>query len=357
MKKGLVILALLACSSPVIAQGSLASTKLIAGITSVRYYNYPDHSRLLIRMDGIPHFTVFNANGRMTIHLGGTALKAEHDGARYHFSEGRIERLQIDRISQDSAHVQVEFRGKTRSECAMLQSITTLKLDAFDDTTSVAAADTSCADTSGTNRAAVIAPIQTITKNTAAPPPATTRVAAKSSVPVSQERDLQSTVQEWFADHQLDPRLAVIVIGSAIAGTIVILLLIKKKMTKTARSYVSVAARTAATVEPEEETENAEPEVERAPLSIPRRNAASPALSLARAYGRGQEEVNLSINLKGRHAERRWAMNMQKLAEEQENDQDSVTLARKLGVGRGEVDLALLLNHLKSPRTVKEGVA
>jgi hypothetical protein len=339
MKKALVIFVLLFCCAESTIAGPPDSLRIAARIVSVRYYNYPTHSRLLIR-----------------IGLGGTSLKPEHDGARYSFSEGRIKSVYIDRITDDSATVLVAFRGTVRSDLAMLDFITTLRLDAMNETTMVAA-DTTRSDTLATaDHPAIIVPLPEIATNRTVPPQGIVPTARKTEPVPDHMAQVESYVRDFASGLSVEPRHVEVTLGLAIVGTTLALILLRKRTMKRSRSFAAVAVQALETEpEPEQETPVDVEMPVRTRTQSPGR--MSPAMTLARTYGRGQEEVNLSMNMKGRHAERRWAINVRKLAEEQETGQDSAALARKLGVGRGEVDLALLLHHLKNPRTVKEGVA
>jgi hypothetical protein len=63
--------------------------------------------------------------------------------------------------------------------------------------------------------------------------------------------------------------------------------------------------------------------------------------------------LKLSFNLTGRKSEHQWAQLIKTLKETQVAQKDQVKMAKKLGIGRGEVELAAAL-HRTRPLRLKE---
>lgn len=78
---------------------------------------------------------------------------------------------------------------------------------------------------------------------------------------------------------------------------------------------------------------------------------------LARIYGRGQSELDLALRLRGSAAAGLTSAKMQQALRATKSRTQQLNAARKLGVGRGELELALNLDRLRHLKARKEVVS
>jgi hypothetical protein len=76
---------------------------------------------------------------------------------------------------------------------------------------------------------------------------------------------------------------------------------------------------------------------------------------MAKAFGRGTEEMSLAMTLGTKGKPRANKQRLDQLVLKKASSAQRRTAARKLGVGVGEVELALQLRRFQSTRKQKEG--
>jgi hypothetical protein len=333
-----------------------------AQLVNLRYYDHGGSSRLAIRLQGNPQYSAVRNESDVRIILQHTGAPVSYDVARMDFTSGFVAHVHIDRRRGDSVVVIVGLRTNTAFRIERMGKVDGLFVDVFPDSSHTLAQDTVSADTAlAIGHPSVIMPIQTMSFNT---------LVAAGDVPSKEQKDtivragvptvaaaIPNTSLIWPKAHVLHVSLA---IALAVLGTALVLLFIRRLYTT--RSLPVPSTFTTGFTEAISKQGHERREVPREMLKHgvvePPRDrlldAESSALMLAKRYGRGLGEVKLSFDLRSRQSERRWIKRVQEFAEKNEDKQDRIAVAKELGIGRGEVDLAVLLHHLKTPKTLKE---
>lgn len=331
-----------------------------ARIIGVRYFDRPSYSRLVIELNDTFQYSVVRQGDEIRILFAKAQVPALYDGARFQYSSGLLDRVWIDRLKNDSVVVTVLARKNTAFNLRKAQQLVGLLLDVHPDFPDSLAHDTASVQAESTVALPlVIQPIQTISQNSLLP--AGTQ-QLQVSVPAESRMSIAMTsILEKIADlRKVNPLHASLAIALAVAGTGLLLLLLRRlhiRGPKQGRSAFPTEFADAGSKQenlPHIGRAAAEGARETIHQVAERSEQEASVLGLAKKYGRGLGEINLSMNLKARQRENQWAKRAQRLAEVTGNSRDKAELAKELGIGRGEVDLAMLFHHLKAPSTLRE---
>jgi|GEM_PF-5082701 len=334
-------------------------------IVNMRYYNHEGSSRLAIKLLGNPQYSTERNESDVRIILPNTDVPASYDGARMHFANGFVTRVYVDRWKGDCVVVTVGLKANTGFRVERMDNMEGVFIDVFPDSSRTLTQDSGDADTAlATGHRSVILPIQTLSFTTLVAadnmPPKKQKDSVVSAAPPAVSIVLPNISFAW-------PKVGVVHVSLAIAlavlGTALVLLVIRRLyVTRNVRVPSTFTAEFAGAISghPDQRKEDSREMWSSRPVESPRNRLVeedSSVRMLAKRYGRGLGEVKLSFDLRSRMSERRWIARVQELAEKNEQLQDRLAVAKELGIGRGEVDLAVLLHHSKTPKTLKGELA
>ena len=319
---------------------AMGTGRYVAQLNDIRYSVRPAYSRLTMSVDGPASYSLNEGQKCVSIIFPKTDIKRWYDGARLRFSSGLIDRVQVFRAGGDTAIVAATFKKEATFRVQQMDEGKGYYLFVTQDSSSsksiVSRAMTPLVKRQNASAASdqqVIAPI------TNTPPTPVVR----GEQPMSPG----STIP-WGR--------VILAVTLAAMGTGVTLTILRqsgggRQAVNSAKAPASVPPSPlalpvkqplAVNDNPIDELESPEPTDEE-----------SSALMLARQYRRGQGELKLSFNLTGRQNERQWAQLIKTLKEAQVPQKHQVKMAKKLGIGRGEVELAAAL-HRTRPLQLKE---
>jgi len=339
-----------------------------AGVTTlsgIRYNNQERSSRLTMQFAGEVRYSVQCEGNRLLLGFSSARPASPPGVARLQFKDGYIRSVTTDRIGQDSLFVVVVLREGTTYTLVRPADGNALFVDVVPDpeyrAPAVTApkapkpapqkqvpANSSLVDIPSIARTQVEAPLQQAVLNA---PAASTPAAA--AVPAT----------ESGRTSLIGPDVMLLGGGGLIAllTTAGILLLIRRwdhRRAHTARSPHTAAlpaADDSATREDIrallERASRRSPVVEEdsAPQMFEERT------EMAKAFGRGTEEMSLAMTLGTKGKPRANKQRLDQLVLKKASSAQRRTAARKLGVGVGEVELALQLRRFQSTRKQKEG--
>jgi hypothetical protein len=289
-------------------------------------------------------------------------VSSAHDGARFHFSTGLVNSTNIDRLGVDSALVTISLKPHTAYRIGRSDSVGGLLVTLFRDSDPALTKDVSHvaeAPDQG-DRPPVIQPVLTFTLNgmTAvenSPSEGPGKDVAQGEKHSTLKSTLLSEIRHLPESHLLPMALSFV---SATLGTGLLLLLSRQRNTprlRTAPAAVGAGFPEVLSTHIRDGSRGFErTEPRRHQAHRPSREDAS-ALDIARKYGRGLGEINLSLALKAHQGVHVWAQKLEKIVDKGNDMHDRASVAKELRVGRGEVDLAMVFRHLTSSQTVREG--
>ena len=332
-------------------------------LVNMRYFDHAGGSRLAIRVRGEFVYSMTKGEHAVRILLAGTGVAPSYDGARLRFSTGLVNTVCVDGAAGEGAVVAVRPRAGTAVRVVRMEGENGLYVDVCHDSSHVVGQDSFSLDAASAGmHHQVIVPIRTFSLNSL--------VFAESSGSAGEYADVTQTNDtvaaqvipevgtRRFAQVGLIP--ALLGLTSAILSTGLLLLLIRRHDgRKNVMLPPGVDAGFSEVLSQLSEWESREsgiqekPQAPELPYSPPSHQDVS-VLGLAKRYGRGLGEINLSFALKARQGERRWVQKVQEIAEGSHGADDNARIAKELGVGKGEVNLAIMLHHLKSPQTLRK---
>jgi hypothetical protein len=335
-------------------------------LVSAEYSDSAGRCHLAIKLAGNPQFSANRLQNEIRILFAKTDVPPAYDGARLHFSSGLITRAYIDRAKGDSIVVAIGLKANTGFQIEWMHKEQELRVSVFPDSTQQSMQDSVVANAvSMDGHRPVIVPIQTICTNSLVPEARPSQREQKNrSGQSSGNAAVKSGVLSGLAGMVRINLISIfIAVGVAVVGTVLTLLLMRsfhaRRSVCTQRTFAgefSVAMKERAEDPTRVPTAAVESSIPESPRTLRSARDVS-SLDLARKYGRGLGEINLSFALKARQGEHRWVQKVKKLAEGESQSHDNLRIAKEFGVGRGEVDLTMLFHHLKTPKTMKEELA
>jgi hypothetical protein len=328
-----------------------ASRPDAAQLVSVRYGVRPGCSRLTIALNGVPPYAVARQDHGVRIAFGNTTVLSAYAATGIRFSSGLIERVSFDGTGRDSAIVLVFLKAGARLRGIPIKDGENLQFEFV--------ADQGATPASATGEG--------LPRKTAGTPPLdlpalTGMVAARPQGTVAGKTSGGTELPPHGRGGVPAPRLHLLLaVMLAAMGTGLALLLLRRRAVNhppapgpeppapRRRHLPGDTQEVSAGVTP--------PEVREAEDADMDDDQAASMLSLARQYRRGQGEMNLSFNLASRQTEQKWARLVEKLKTASGNRNAQVTLARQLGVGRGEVELALAVQRATGATPPEEELA
>ena len=333
-----------------------------ARILDVRYVDHPGYSRLEIKLRGNPSYSTTRRDNVFRIVFAATDIIPARDGARIPLTTGFVKRLCLDR-SADSAVVAVSCKPHSAVHVGRMNNKTGVCLDISRDTSTASGQDSLSADPAPPDVShQVIVPIQVFSVKSLVAEKLPDSSGGRGDSMLSRDLATAHTLplMEFLRPLDLHLMPVLLTIGASILSTGLVLLLIRRryegrKRTKSfSREYQAQYPGTSEA--PQSLPEEPESPHSREPMTPPSTQGVS-MLGLARKYGRGVGEINLSFALRSRQGEQRWARTVHEVNRVGESPENKKRVARELGVGRGEVDLAMVFHHFKSPRTLGKELA
>jgi len=332
---------------------------MVARILDVKYYDRAGYSRLIVSLNESVQYSATKKGNEIRIVLAKTDILPSSDGARLQYFSGLMDGVSVDQVKDDSVVViVVRVKANTVFKLEKTEKPNGLCLDVYPDPSPIYWEDTTSVYTqsSGTQRF-VIQPIQTISLNNLAS--TVTPPQRESAGTTAESSNTMAAVLKVIASQgRMNPLHASVAIALAMMGTGLLLLLLRRR-------YVRKPTRTVFTAElneavskqviaPQIDLPVPEDSRDAEPSTVLQSDPDASVLGLARKYGRGLGEISLSLNLKARQRKNRWTKRAQRLVEVADLSRDRGEIAKELGIGRGEVDLAMLFHHLNTPKTLRE---
>ena len=333
-----------------------------AQLLKVRYFDqHEGYSRLTITVQGDFQYSTSKVENVFRILLPGTGVAAPYEGARLKFFTGFVNSVHVDRTAE-GAIVTVHPGAQMWVRVGRMENQNALYVDVYRDSAKTAALDAAGVDTaSGTTHGQVIMPIETISLNSLVPTENSGSGGEKVGAVQTNDTPVTQTKPWWefqpLSEEEILPM--VFTLASSVLGTGLVLLVIRRHYSKKHMQVRSGAVTGFSEILVKQPGYSAGDsgmqEVPRVPE--PSAHSASQdatALGLAKKYARGLGEINLSLALKARQGKHKWVQKVQEMAGESKGAGDNMKIAKELGIGRGEVDLAMMLYHLKSPQSLRK---
>jgi hypothetical protein len=316
----------------------------IARVDDVRYAVLEGSSRLTIKVEGRMQYSVDRVENWVRILFGKTTVKERYARARMSFTSGFVARVNIDQRGQDSAVVAVLLREKTSFKVSRSDKEKALLVEVYPDSSFQNHAGNSLA-----------LPLQRL--------PFGGMLVGESSqhkvneAPKVQQVDLNARKSPYSWPNTV--ALSVLLtIALALLGTSVLLVLIRSRSFGNATRRQSKAASVStdpALIRTNSSQRNALLVDEQSDAdSVVSSDRDSLARLLAKQYQRGEGELTPSFNFKGRNGEHKWNQKIRELTESNLERKGHASIARKLGIGKGEVELARLVRQAKNPKILSE---
>ena len=343
-------------------------------LTDIRYGVTPACSRVTLVFGGDIRFSTDHGKGLVRLGLSRTRLAPPPRASRLLFSEGLVRNVVVTRIQGDSLSVAVTLRENTTYRCVQPSGGNEVHIEVFPkEGMVVKLPGITRASTRGTAGSAVKVPavVQAIAKERVEEQGARDRaiglidVAAIARAQVEAE-NRPASVPRQRTDGPLDVPVE--------AGSPLLLIGMMVMVALTSGGFVFAVMRRTVSVP-----------VQPAPAAVlpsqhhgRERGMVSPAdedqlpageqedpgeeddgeretsLQLARSFRRGSEEITLSRRLHAQPAAPLSVGKMQQMLARSTTQTQRLHAARKLGVGRGELDLAMKLKTLRPAQPKKE---
>jgi hypothetical protein len=380
----LVLMGLLGGVSPVWA----AATN---SLTDVRYSVENGRSRVALTFDGDIRYSPVSADGVVRLGFSGTRVALPLRARRQLLSTGLVTAISVTAASNDSTVVAIMLRPSTTYRCTLPSSGSMLYVDVLPagNRAGASPATVSVKPQTSAVKSAVQRPSSTSAKpqgreqRTVAVParpqaavereslrPASGTVVDIPSIAREQTRSATDAPAQMIRpavkrteSSMFSPEIAAALSALAVClltGTGALMVIaFRKKPAKPAPAPPAPSRPNAATGL----REYLEPAGERSPFLIDEPDESDESefvhetsLQLARSFKRGSEEITLARRLHD-HAAPQWSgARMNETLSKATTPNQRLHFARKLGVGRGEMDLAVKLRTLK-PADKREEVA
>lgn len=342
-------------------------------LKDIRYGVWPAYSRVTLVFGGDIRFSADHGKSLVRLDFSRTQLAPSPRATRLHFSEGLVQNVVVTRLQRDSLSVAVTLREHTTYRCVQPSGGNEVHIDVFPKEGMPAQAE---------RRPAPSVPAPAV------PSPAVTRAPAQGAAAEPEVRERTSGLIDVAAiaraqveaeNRPANPRARTTnspVAAPAKAGSSLLLIglmamvaltsggLVLFVMRRTGSAPVQPAPSSAAPLQHpgqarttvfsvDEEPFPAEEQEESAEEEDSERETS---LQLARSFRRGSEEITLSRRLHTQPAAPLSVGKMQQILARSTTLTQRLHAARKLGVGRGELDLALKLKTLRpaSPKNEED---
>ena len=373
-------------------------------LTDIRYGVSPACSRVTLVFGGDIRFSTDHGKSLVRLGFSRTRLAPSPRAARLRFSEGLVQNVVVRRVQGDSLSVAVTLREHTTYRCVQPSGGNELHIDVFPREGMAVSSQAVTRTPPGDAKAPVVQSpgiTRTPARGTAVPdaatrtpgqgaaasvlhPTAVTRVTAQNEAaePEARERAIGLIDVAAIARAQIetenrppDPRARTTqkrAAAPAEAGSPLLLIGLMTMVALTSGGFVFVIMRRTGSVPARPAPSAAVPPQ----VHGPARGMVSPvdedllqpgeqeypadeedgeretSLQLARSFRRGSEEITLARRLHAQPAAPLSVGKMQQMLARSTTQTQRLHAARKLGVGRGELDLALKLKTLR-PATPK----
>lgn len=358
-----------------------------ANLTNIRYSVENGYSRVVLTFDGEVRYSPLAADGIVRLGFSGTAVAVPLRARRQVLNTGLVTAISVSPVAADSTVVAIMLRPATTYRCILPASGNALYIDVLPAGSRVAEPGQS----SVPNRQASVVkavvpqvsrtPVKPPVRENRAPavktPPPSTTKGGGVRLPSSSVVDIPAVAREQLRPETLpvkprpeireparsgvSPEMAVVL--SIIAVVLLtgsgatLALALRKKPAKTITPPQAARAQ-----EPPSFREHLEPEGARpAPLTDEADEddesefVHDTSLQLARTFRRGSEEITLARRLHDRATPQWSGVRMDETLSKATTPNQRLHFARKLGVGRGEMDLAAKLRTIR-PAEKREGI-
>lgn len=353
----------------------LCATVAVAGeglstLTNVRYNVQSFGSRVTLRFEGAATYSVRESHEQVIFAFSRTRVASPPGAARLSFQSGHVKSLTIDRLPADSARVVLTLADGTGYSVRPMKEGSELEIDVIR-TRNVAAVPLPAPTKPQAKLAnpkpgvpaekkSSLVDIPAIARNQiaaeSAPQPRQTPEPARHETPVTSPQTTSG---------MLSPLILVAVVLVILGAGIGMLLWLasKRQYGVAKKSVIAVAPGPAPhkshlTVSPlhrEVKKEAEETDVLDDETGDDETSLDESTLRLGRSFQRGEEEMNLVARLRSRSETPVMKKSMTKTLNASATQSQRLTAARKLGIGTGEVDLAIHLKKFSQKSFRKEG--
>jgi hypothetical protein len=378
MKRMLIVGALVSLLYNIPAVAAQVSLK------DVRYSAQSGSSRVTLVFDGEVRYSPVAAEGSIRLGLSNTSVAVPAKARRQLLSTGLASSITITTLPDDSVVVVVALKAPATYRCILPASGNSLYVDIIG-TGGGAAVQRTARDSQDrpaplkSRGATMMGALSRIPARPAAPK--STPVSAKSAEVASGEpgrstsvvdisailrEQMHSDMSQTATRQQVNTRE----LSPVVAVTLSVLIVLVLSGSGLALAFVfrKRSVRAVAPPRPAPPAPQAEPPVDSLPAS-PRREflldepedddesrfAHETSLQLARTFRRGSEEITLARRLHDHASPQLSGVRMEEKLGRATTPDQRLHIARKLGVGRGEMDLAVKLRTIRSAEK-KEGV-
>jgi hypothetical protein len=356
-------------------------------LTDVHYSVHSGYSRVTLTFDGEVRYSQLAADGSVRLGFSRTGVAIPMKARRQAVNAGLVSSISVTPLPDDSAVVAIALRGSTTYRCILPATGNALYVDVLPAGTGSAEQPparivnrrTVAAKTSGAAIMTAIAhaPAQKERAKAATSKPRSVTEAPMMSsrapgvvdIPTLAREQLQTghvavvapTTVQLTPVQGLSPAAALgisVIVGLLMIGSGVALSFVIRR-TSPAPVQAPLSVQPEAPIRRFAETELDSPRsellVDDPDEDDESRFAHETSLQLARTFRRGSEEITLARRLHDHAAPQLSAARMEETLNRATTANQRLHFARKLGVGRGEMDLAAKLRTIR-PAEKKEGV-
>jgi len=343
-------------------------------LKDVRYVVQPAFSRVTMHFQGDIKYTAVQQDNRIVIGFPRTRVASPPGAAKLEFKTGHVHGLTIDRITADSIRVIIVLRNRMTYRVVQPKADNQLYMDVTVDTGKAVAVasrppvkpavrqETSA---KGAERKSALVDIPAIARTQLVD--LSQRATAPHTEPQKEnlqarENQLSPVQAEKNGRTSLSPVFLVLAVAVIAALSTGLLLFVASRR----QVGITVAAPRSQATQPQSlpgpepalpaparPVKNRFAEEEEFPeVDEPERD--DDTMQLARRFERGQNELSLALRLRGAYAASVGTTKVQKALTAKKSKAQQLNAARKLGVGRGELELALHLEQLQQHKLRKE---
>ena len=335
-----------------------------AQLVKVRYFDRTACSRLAIIIRGDFRYSTSSEGDSLRISLPGTTVSPSYEWARLKYWSGYVNSVSVNTSPSDSVVLAVHCKSNTVFRVERMVNDNGLFVEVQSDSSHVWSSDSASVRGASTDvHSRIILPVQTFSLNGLASGEKSD--AGKETSDVARKDDpLPPTRGQWEELYDLARSYPmVLILASSTVSTGLLLFFLRRHAGKKQR----VGGHRAASTFPEALSDGSESLLQRSaapesagppePLPTAPSHQETSMVGLAKKYGRGLGEINLSFALKARQGEQKWARTVREVEQGGDTADNKLRIAKELGVGKGEIDLAMMFHHLKSPQPLRKELA